>query len=74
MVLNSSLVIKILERLDFYVYFIQKPVHIEEILIKLNYFLIKGNELLQEHNEIWKKNVSNSIKEGFHSGLGYNDK
>ena len=50
--LKSSLVIKILERLDFYVYFIQKPVHIEEILIKLNYFLIKGNELLQEHNEI----------------------
>ena len=52
MVLNNSLVIKILERLDFYVYFIQKQVHIEEILIKLNYFLIKGNELLQEHNEI----------------------
>ena len=54
MVLNSSLVIKIQERLDFYVYFIQKQVHIEEILIKLNYFLIKGNELLQKRNEIQK--------------------
>ena len=36
-------------------------------------FLIKDDELLEKYNEIWEK-VSNSIKEGFVSKPGYNEK
>ena len=47
-----------------YVYYFQKWVHIEEILMKLNLrFLKKDDELLEKYDEIWEK-VSNSIKKG----------
>ena len=36
-------------------------------------FLIKDDELLEKYNEICEK-VSNSIKEGFDSKPGYNEK
>ena len=40
--------------------------HIEETLMKLNtyLFLIKDDELLEKHNEIWEK-VKNSLKKEF---------
>ena len=48
--------------------------HIEEILAKLNIFLllIKDDELLEKYKEIWQK-VSNSIKNGFDSEPVYNE-
>ena len=36
-------------------------------------FLIKDDELLEKHNEIWKK-VKNSIRKEFDNELVYNEK
>ena len=64
---------QMLEKLDFYVYFSQKWVYIEEIL-KLNmFFLIKGGELFEKYNEIWKI-IKNSIKKEFDSNSVYKEK
>ena len=51
-VLNVSLAIKVLKKLDLYAYSFQKWVHIEEILMS---FLIKDEKLLEKYNEIWEK-------------------
>ena len=48
-VLNVSLAIKVLKKLDLYAYSFQKCVHIEEILMS---FLIKDEKLLEKYNEI----------------------
>ena len=64
---------QMLEKLDFYVYFSQKWVYIEEIL-KLNiFFLIKSGELFEKYNEIWKI-IKNSIKKEFDSNSVYKEK
>ena len=48
--------------------------HTEKTLIKLNMtFLIKVDELLEKHNEIWKK-VKNMITKEFGSEPVYNGK
>ena len=49
--LNISLAIKMLNKIDLYVYFSQNWVHIED-------------ELLETYNEIWEK-VKNVIKKEF---------
>ena len=70
---NISMATQMLETLDFYVYFSQKWVYIEEIL-KLNmFFLIKGGELFEKYNEIWKI-IKNSIKKEFDSNSVYKEK
>ena len=70
---NISLATQMLEKLDIYVYFSQKWVYIEEIL-KLNmFFLIKGGELFEKYNEIWKI-IKNSIKKEFDSNSVYKEK
>ena len=44
------------KKLDLYAFCLQKWLHKEEILIKLNMsFLIKYDDLLGKRNEIWKK-------------------
>ena len=70
--LNILLVTKMLQKLNLHVFFSQKWLHIEKILMKLNMypFLIKDNELLEEYNENWKS-VSNAIKKDFHSNPVY---
>ena len=40
---------------------------------KYMYFLIKDDELLEKHNQIWEK-VKNTIKEKFDSKPVYNEK
>ena len=40
---------------------------------KYMFFLIKSDELLEKHNEIWKK-IQNSIKKKFDSKPVYNEK
>ena len=70
---NISMTTQMLEKLDFYVYFSQKWVYIEEIL-KLNiFFLIKSGELFEKYNEIWKI-IKNSIKKEFDSNSVYKEK
>ena len=66
---------KMLKKLGLYVYFSQKWVYIEEVLIKLSkhFFLIKDDELLEKYNEIWEK-VRNNIKKEFGSEPVYNKK
>ena len=57
--LDISLNTKMLKKLDFYLGFSQKLVHIEMTLIKLNILLlIKDDELLEKYNE----KVKNSLK------------
>ena len=56
--LNILLVTKMLKKLNLYVFYSQKWLHIERILMKLNIyisFLIKDNELLGKHKEISEK-------------------
>ena len=56
------------------VWWFQKEVHIEEILMKLNMsFLIKYNKLLWKYIEVWDK-VSKFIKNRFGSEILYNEK
>ena len=53
---NISFATKMPKKLDLYVYFLQKWMQIEETLMKLFiYSLIKYDELLEKHNEIWEK-------------------
>ena len=57
--LDISLNTKMLKKLDLYLGFSQKLVHIEMTLIKLNILLlIKDDELLEKYNE----KVKNSLK------------
>ena len=57
--LDISLNTKMLKKLDLYLGFSQKLVHIEMTLIKLNILLlIKDDELLEKYNE----KVRNSLK------------
>ena len=57
--LDISLTTKMLKKLDLYLGFSQKLVHIEMTLIKLNILLlIKDDELLEKYNE----KVKNSLK------------
>ena len=59
--LNILLVTKMLKKLNLYVFYSQKWLHIERILMKLNIyisFLIKDNELLGKHKEI-SENIKN---------------
>ena len=72
---NILSVIKILKKIDFYVYFSQKLVHIEKTLMKLSIYLffIKDDQLLEKYNEIWEK-ASNAIKRELDSNLVYNKK
>ena len=59
--LNISLVTKILKEIDLYLHFSQKPVHIEETLMKLNIFI---NIFFDKRwLIIWKK--KNEIREKF---------
>ena len=56
------------------VWWFQKEVHIEEILMKLNMsFLIKYNKLLWKYIEVWDK-LSKFIKNRFGSEFLYNEK
>ena len=56
---DISLNTKMLKKLDLYLGFSQKLVHIEMTLIKLNILLlIKDDELLEKYNE----KVKNSLK------------
>ena len=57
--LDISLNTKMLKKLDLYLGFSQKLVHIEMTLIKINILLlIKDDELLEKYNE----KVKNSLK------------
>ena len=57
--LDISMNTKMLKKLDLYLGFSQKLVHIEMTLIKLNILLlIKDDELLEKYNE----KVKNSLK------------
>ena len=61
-------------KLDLYIYFSPKWVQMEETLMEPNMsFLIKDDELLEKHNEIWE-NVKNIIKKEFDSKPVYNEK
>ena len=47
--------------------------HIEQTMMKLMFFLIKDNELLEKNNYIWEK-VKNSIKKELDSEPVHNEK
>ena len=67
--LNILLATKMLKKLDLYVNFSQKLVHIQKTLMKL----MMNDELLEKCNEIWEK-VKNIIKKEFDSDPVYNKK
>ena len=75
--LNTLLATKILKKIDLYVYFFQKLVHIENTLMKLSiyiyiYILIKDDKLIKKYNKNWKK-VKNNLKKEFDSEPIYNE-
>ena len=75
--LNISLVTKILKKIDLYLYFSQKPVHIEETLMKLNIFINiffdkRWLIIWKKKNEIREK-FKNILKKEFGSEPVYNE-
>ena len=75
--LNISLATKILKKIDFYLYFSQKPVHIEETLMKLNIFINiffdkRWLIIWKKKNEIREK-FKNILKKEFGSEPVYNE-
>ena len=75
--LNISLVTKILKEIDLYLYFSQKPVHIEETLMKLNIFINiffdkRWLIIWKKKNEIREK-FKNILKKEFGSEPVYNE-
>ena len=73
--LNTLLATKILKKIDLYVYFSQKLVHIENTLMKLSiyiYILIKDDKSIKKYKKNWKK-VKNNLKKEFDSDPIYNE-
>ena len=75
--LNISLVTKILKKIDLYLYFSQKPAHIEETLMKLNIFINiffdkRWLIIWKKKNEIREK-FKNILKKEFGSEPVYNE-
>ena len=80
--LNILLAMKMPEKLDLYMYFSPKCMHIEKPLMKLNSYLFlridnelleKDNELLEKYNEIWGK-ISYASGKEFDANSVYNKK